>query len=355
MPETSSLSPEDREIVVFQNDLRDLGVEITGEAARNLLFLAERKYNRYDLYAPGETFPQRLVEWLGNFDAKDRNAAMGIVRELRFFNQNEMRALAAATLQNVVAAIQNEHLSLSRGSAVSYVDTLQSQTERSMSKSLFIAMADDVLFDFFRRNAQRLFPLLRRDNFVEYYKLSPDDISDLEEHSRIFLLDQISGSSRSFLRREGDNWKGKLPTFSETWGNNVKSNEAEVYYLPYIMSTVAQRTLSANLAVWNTPETLITSITVIPTQVVPVASCLSSDGGFSVDESTPVALLCEKYYHRFRENIHTRVGGGCKFGFGAAGLILVLYTNCPNDSLYLIWHKHDGWRPLFERVEHHRE
>src|SRR5436309_10486180 len=104
MPWSDGSAPDDRERVVFQNDLRDLGVEITEEAARNLLFLAERKYNRYDLYAAGETFPQRLVEWLGNFDAKDRNTAMGIVRELRFFNQNEMRALAAATLQNVVAA-----------------------------------------------------------------------------------------------------------------------------------------------------------------------------------------------------------------------------------------------------------
>ncbi len=347
--------PEERETAVFRNDLRDLGVDIPEEAARNLLFLAERKYNRYDLYAPGETFPQRLVEWLGNFDAEDRSTAMSIVHELRFFNQNEMRALAAATLQNVVSAIQQEDMPVSRASAVSYIDTLESSTSSSVAKSLFIAMADDVLFDFFRRNAQRLFPALHRGNFVEYYKLSPHDISDLEQHSRIFLLDQISGSSRSFLRRDGEEWKGKLPTFSDTWGDDVRSNGAKVYYLPFIMSTVAQRTLSANLAAWNSFKVLNTPIEIVPTQVVPVAPCLTSDGGMSVDESTPVALLCDKYYDKFKENVHTRVGGGCKYGFGAAGLVLVLYTNCPNDSLYLIWHKHNGWQPLFERVEHHRE
>src|SRR5437762_4766141 len=119
-PLRTGLTPESREIAVFQNDLRDLGVETRKEAIRNLLFLAERKYNRYDLYAPGETFPQRLVDWLSNFDAEDRNAAMDVVHELRFFNQNEMRALAAATLQNIVTAIQSEAMPLSRASAISY-------------------------------------------------------------------------------------------------------------------------------------------------------------------------------------------------------------------------------------------
>jgi hypothetical protein len=216
-------------------------------------------------------------------------------------------------------------------------------------------MADDVLFDFFRRNAQRLFPDLGRGNFVEYYKLDPESISDLAEHTRIFLLDQVSGSSRSFLRRDGEEWRGKLPTFSDTWGKDVNSNGVRLYYVPYIMSTVAQRTLYANLPAWSSRENITEKIVVLPTQIVSVASCLSSDGGISVDENKPVAILCGKYYHRFKENVHTRVGGGCKYGFGSAGLTLVLYTNCPNDSLYVIWYQQDGWRPLFERVEHHRE
>src|SRR5436309_15331793 len=111
-PLRTGLTPESREIAVFQNDLRDLGVGTTKEAVRNLLFLAERKYNRYDLYAPGETFPQRLVDWLSNFDAVDRNAAMDVVRELRFFNQNEMRAIVDDRYRNVVVAIQRGGMSI---------------------------------------------------------------------------------------------------------------------------------------------------------------------------------------------------------------------------------------------------
>src|SRR5207249_12076884 len=127
------------------------------------------------------------------------------------------------------------------------MDTLQSQTEMAVADSLFMAMADDVLFDFFRRNAQRQFPVLRRGNFVEHYKLNPEDVSDVDEYSRVFLLDQISGSSLSFLRREAENWKGKLPTFFDIWGGQVKSNETKVHYIAFIMPTAAERTVSSNL------------------------------------------------------------------------------------------------------------
>src|SRR5437762_3257906 len=80
---------ESREVSVFQDDLQDVGVSISSEEAKKLLFLAERKYNRYDVYAPGETFQQRLVDWLSNFESRDRNIAMAIVADLRFVSQQE--------------------------------------------------------------------------------------------------------------------------------------------------------------------------------------------------------------------------------------------------------------------------
>src|SRR2546426_1732450 len=122
MPIAIGFAPEEREVKVFRNDLRDIGVDISDEIARTLLFLAERKFNRYDPYAPGETFQQRLVEWLTNFEAADRRTAMEIVAELRFFSQSEMRALAAATLYDVMSVIESEDLPVSRASAASYVE-----------------------------------------------------------------------------------------------------------------------------------------------------------------------------------------------------------------------------------------
>lgn len=38
------------------------------------------------------------------------------------------------------------------------------------------------------------------------------------------------------------------------------------------------------------------------------------------------------------------------FGFGSAGTLLVIYSNCPNNTLPLIWHDSPQWRALFPRV-----
>jgi hypothetical protein len=38
------------------------------------------------------------------------------------------------------------------------------------------------------------------------------------------------------------------------------------------------------------------------------------------------------------------------FGFESLGMLLVLYTNCPNNTLPMIWHDSPEWRALFPRV-----
>ena len=39
------------------------------------------------------------------------------------------------------------------------------------------------------------------------------------------------------------------------------------------------------------------------------------------------------------------------FGFKNGGLAIVLYSNCPNNSLPIIWSNDGGWVPLFLRHE----
>jgi len=41
------------------------------------------------------------------------------------------------------------------------------------------------------------------------------------------------------------------------------------------------------------------------------------------------------------------------FGFGSVGTLLVLHSNCPNNTLPLIWHDSPSWRSLFPRVSRH--
>ncbi|MDT3776692.1 hypothetical protein PJI16_03850 [Nitrospira sp. MA-1] len=42
-----------------------------------------------------------------------------------------------------------------------------------------------------------------------------------------------------------------------------------------------------------------------------------------------------------------------KFGFGETGALIVLFTNCPNNTLPIIWHNSPNWSALFPRVQRH--
>lgn len=128
-----------------------------------------------------------------------------------------------------------------------------------------------------------------------------------------------------------------------------------VYYCPYLLSTVSERNLSKRL-----PEYLKEHpdlrISVTPTYNIPISPCLSNARETDIDENKLVAKLCEKYYDKFVEDKHILESGEhALYGYGRAGLTLVLQSNCPNNTIPLIWHEFNDWYPLFPRVIHHRE
>ncbi len=344
-----------RQAHILIDDLESLGVRITEEEANRLLFLAQRKYDRYDLFSPGETFLSRLTQWLMNFIEKDRPAAMEIVYSLKFISQYEMKELAIATFERIRKLLLKDVLDRPSENWSVYVDSREQEINEELSKSIFVACADDILFDNLRRYAMQQVDLFKKDNFVEYYKIDKKCREDLPEYKRVFLIDQLSGSGTTAIRKENSKWKGKLPTFLEVWGEDVKN--CEVYYSPYLQSQVSKRHLENHVPKWLKEIDLKLQLQVCPTCEVLVSPCLSSDQGVTIDENTAVAKLCreDRYLSKFIPNIHIEKGGPkyC-YGFGEAGLTLILQANCPNNTVPLIWHSCNEWFPLFPRVEHHR-
>lgn len=96
-----------RSVKHLQEELKFLGVSMSYDDVHEIQFLAERKYNRYDQYLPGETFQYRLIKWLNNFEEEDRSTAMEIVKNLVYFNRHELRALSVTTFWNCIKIIQN--------------------------------------------------------------------------------------------------------------------------------------------------------------------------------------------------------------------------------------------------------
>jgi len=71
----------------------------------------------------------------------------------------------------------------------------------------------------------------------------------------------------------------------------------------------------------------------------------------TIDCTTPIGALCERYYDEALADIHT---GDVKFGYDGCGLPLVLHHNTPNNSLFLLWARRSAKiAPLFVRYERH--
>lgn len=335
----------------MKKELSTIGVKISTNEAARISFLSRRKYDRYDHFYPGETFDSRLLKWLSkNFQKDERQTALEMVKCLKFVSTYEMKQLAARTFEQAIYTILSEINNIPLDDWYSYLEHKSARLAEEIAKSVFVACADDISFDFLRRYAMRQYRF-RKENFVEYYKRDSESLAELPEHNRIFIIDQISASGTTALRQEDNEWCGKIPTFQKIWSNHIAGNR--IYYCPYILSTVAEKNLAERLEQFKKERSTL-DFQLTPTCRVPIADCLTNTDGTDIDESKPVAKLCEKYYHKFNEDEHIKKAGvHATYGFGRAGLTLILQSNCPNDTIYLLWHSDNEWYPLFPRISHH--
>ena len=337
----------------FKRKLNEIGVNASYEESENITFLSRRKYDRYDHFSPGENFMVRLLSWLKNFKQNERDTAFKIVKNIKFIDEYELRKLTISTFENIKYVIISE-LDLGKNNTwYSYIEKMNQNIDYELSKTIFIACTDDIRFDFFRRYAMNTHPMaFKKDNFIEYYKLNKKSQQELPYFDRIVLLDQLAASGTTAIREEEDEWHGKFPRFFKIWDSKI--NDKSFYYCPYILSNIAEVNINERLSDWKNQSLINNIIKIIPTSKISVSPCISDESGLKVDKKSDVAELCKSYYHYFKEDEHTKKVGGVPYGYGEAGLTLILQSNCPNNSLPIIWHNYNKWHPLFPRVSHHR-
>lgn len=61
---------------------------------RGMISNAQRRFNRYEMYQPGDTFERRLIRWLNNFSPDDRPTVIDLVKKIRYISRNELRAIS---------------------------------------------------------------------------------------------------------------------------------------------------------------------------------------------------------------------------------------------------------------------
>jgi hypothetical protein len=183
-----------RQTKLLREELSFLGVKLSYDEATRISFLSRRKYERYDHFYPGESFDNRLFDWLEiNFDNDERQIAIEIVKNLKFISDYEMKELAIQTFENAKYSILSDLQGISTNNWYNYVESKTLRLEQELAKSIFVACTDDIQFDFFRRYAMRHHSIFQKENFVEYYRTDETSLRDLPEYNRIFLLGSIIG------------------------------------------------------------------------------------------------------------------------------------------------------------------
>ena len=178
----------------------------------------------------------------------------------------------------------------------------------------------------------------------------------------VFLLDDFVATGTTLIRKEGSEWKGRLPKF---W-RAVRENDKLSTHFDHAFRVIVHHyvaTSRANAIIRKRAEEAqaelrsagwFDSLEFDFGVILPDSLCIS------VETHPAFCEVVEKYYDESLYNDHFKLSGvsHAKFGFGGLGLPLVLEHNTPNNSVSLLWAESAGdrshpMRPLFRRRQRH--
>lgn len=327
---------------------------------------AELKFDEYQQYKPGSRFVENLCSWLNQFTSNnEREIALNFVlKKLMFISVSEMHRLIETVYHEKIHPLfLNHSADIMRKNP--QVSTLQDRIVKIVkTKSIFLAMSDGARIDVLRRLAQ-----LAHDQVCVDYDLSELKYSEIKAEMKkrveamdpeenltafmsegvehIFLLDDFSGSGISYLRREGNVWKGKISKVLkrlETESIISTNVKPQIHIILYLATPKALKNIQNNLEILC--QTYSCDIDIQCVQVVN-----------PVELNEQEEALFSKYYVDIKnevEDSHYKKGNMSNphHGFDGCCLPLVLYHNTPNNTFPIIW---AGEHALFPRVTRHKD
>jgi hypothetical protein len=354
------------------------------EFAENRKFfqtMARFKYDGYKQFSPGMRFIERLSLWLNQFqDLKDRRTALDFVREsLIYISGPEMDILVSSTYPDIIKPILFRKISMEL-SIPEYRIKEISNHEKFKSlvrQSLFCGLSDGARVEIFRRANTGI---LSHEQVYQTYELSEkraakmkeELIEDLKKNlereptedegkfKTLFLLDDFSASGTSYLKYSDKEakLKGKINALYESvykkdaFKGVFDLENLEVHIVLYMCTDQAKRTIESNFEKLKEVYELKVAPKLHIVYLIPDSYKLTEEN------SKEMIDLCGKsdYYDgEALEDKHTG-DGEVKMGFSNCALPLILYHNCPNNSLSILWaYESAKFEGLFPRVPRHKE
>ena len=342
--------------------------------------MAMYKYDEYQQFQPGMRFFESLALWLQQFrTAEERRTAYEFVKSrLVFISRSEMEHLVASAYPDYIRKIILSEAAAGAGLPPHRVAqaAAHSSFRVTLRRSLFLGLSDGAHTDIFRRrNGGRI----SHEQVYQTYEITAGrakamlrelsrDLCGLSERDApkpdkrfqmAFLLDDFSGSGRTYLREDSGTFKGKIAKLHEQAaipGSPLNMlldlRDARVYVVLYVCTVQARQHLESMLPrLWGGSGP-------VP-QVVTVHE-LKGNSKLCDPKDADFLSLCrtDEYYHAERlEDRSTLVGGSdVRLGFAQCCLPLVLSHNTPNNSVALLWaYETANVHGLFPRVPRHRE
>lgn len=351
------------------------GREAEAERIFNELhFLAEYKYDYYEMYSPGRHFLENFYKWIKQFEARDREDALNLVRRhLIFISRGEFELLTRVLYWEKIRKIQFDLAAVEARIPRYKVNQIaQSPELRKIERSsLFIGMSDGARIDYFRRQN----PSIGNEQVLTSYHVDHhkciEMIDKLETECGkgarfrlVFLIDDFCASGTTLVRtNETGDVKGTLcqlanKTFARRTGDKIEE--------PTMMSILLDEDSKIYLCHLLATEKAVSHIERSKAMLPPVLANLHiepvavlSHSIYNNPDCRQMSRLCLSYYQSRMEDEHTK---DVMFGYRDCGLFVVLHHNTPNNSVYLLWNRKastiDGrepaFHPLFTRIERHR-
>lgn len=342
---------------------------------RRLQLLATYKYDEYQRFRPGRRFIESLALWLRQFKSKpERHVAYEFVTtRLIFLSRRESTHLVQMAYPDIMVPEIIDHVSRATGIPNHQVAKICRHEEFSnlQKRSLFLGLSDGARTDELRR----FNPGISNEQIWHAYELSDEKAAEMHKDLNkrmkqqnqtfrlVWLLDDFSGSGRSYIRLDDDGktFKGKITkVYEKLLGDTEKSKiidreSYQVYVVLYVATAKAKQHIEEC-------ATAFTKAAGFRAPIVKVIHYL--EDAVSLNELNPrdkefLALVGkDDYYDPTAHDDNTKKGGttDVKRGFAKCALPLVLSHNTPNNSVFLLWgseqHSTTG---LFPRVTRHKE
>ena len=298
-------------------------------------YLDERLFRKYEpTKSPGLNFLDRLAGWLSNVDGKEHQKTLyNLVSKIFFVGEEEFNALYRVAFLEIVVPwlITKESLCFSN-------KDYKEGVYRHLSETWFCPISDSLRISAF----YHVNNIAGRDYRPDWRCLSKfsneDKLKNFIEQSgikRIVLLEDFVGSGGQASTIVGFIRKLDL--------------KVEVLIVPLLICPKGDDAL--RLSVKKDKYIEYRPVVVIPKSEIFTVEEIDGENDYIREVREINAKHSEKIGVDFKVDNAERVKVG-SFGYKNTGALVVMYSNCPNNTLALI-HKDNSleWKSLFPRSE----